>query len=30
MPKQIAIEIPDWVDERDIIDIIEIYRDESA
>jgi len=24
MPKQIAIEIPDWVDERDIIDIIEI------
>ena len=25
MPKHIAIEVPDWIDERDIMDIIEKY-----
>jgi hypothetical protein len=25
VPKHIAIEVPDWIDEKDIIDIIEKY-----
>ncbi|MGC8932336.1 MAG: hypothetical protein ACP5KE_06075 [Candidatus Methanodesulfokora sp.] len=25
MPKQIAIEVPDWIDEKDIRDVIEKY-----